>query len=119
MEQLDLRHAYYEGIRLFNRGEYWHAHEQWEACWLASSEPDATFYKAIIQVAAALVKWQQHNQRGLQLNWAKSRSYLITLPPTFHGLDLIQLRGVMDQFVAEPGHFPPVLQLADPNARGE
>ncbi|NJL35275.1 MAG: DUF309 domain-containing protein, partial [Chloroflexaceae bacterium] len=25
---------YLEGIRLFNAHHFWHAHEQWEACWL-------------------------------------------------------------------------------------
>ena len=30
--------AYLEGIRLFNAGEFWHAHEQWESCWLAAAK---------------------------------------------------------------------------------
>ena len=46
---------YREGIRLFNAGEFWHAHEQWEACWLIAREPELTFYQGIIQAAAALV----------------------------------------------------------------
>jgi predicted metal-dependent hydrolase len=110
MERPDLRDAYLEGIRLFNARQYWHAHEQWEACWLDAQEPDATFYKAIIQTAAALVKWQQGNLRGLKLNWAKSRTRLETLPTPFHGLDLQQLCVCMDQLVNEPDAQPPVLE---------
>jgi uncharacterized protein len=110
-EHAELQAAYYAGIRLFNRQEYWHAHEQWEACWLASNEPDATFFKAIIQTAAALVKWQQGNRRGLRLNWAKSRARLLTLPPMLHDLDLVELRVHMDRFVAEPNRPPPILHL--------
>lgn len=109
----DLRQAYLAGIRLFNEQHYWHAHEQWEYCWLAADEPDATFFKAIIQAAAALVKWQQGNLQGLALNWAKSRSRLATLPPVLHGLDLVALRTAMDALVAEPQRSPPIIRLCD------
>jgi uncharacterized protein len=103
--------AYREGIRLFNAGHYWHAHEQWEYCWLASAGDDARFYQAIIQAAAALVKWQQGNARGVALNWAKSRARLITLPDHYHGLDLLALREQLDRLCAGESITPPTLQL--------
>ncbi|NOK63115.1 MAG: DUF309 domain-containing protein [Chloroflexi bacterium AL-W] len=95
--------TYLEGIHLFNTEHYWHAHEQWEICWLASDEPEATFYKGIIQAAAALVHWQRGNPRGLELNWAKSRPKLVALPSTICGLDLASLIKTMDQFVIAHG----------------
>jgi uncharacterized protein len=107
--------AYLEGIRLFNQGEFWHAHEQWEACWKGSSEPEATFYKGIIQAAAALVHWRKGNLRGLRLNWQKSRPKLVALPATMNGLDLRALIAAMDSFVLADGATVPVprLQIAD------
>lgn len=100
--------SYPEGVRLFNAGHYWHAHEQWEACWLASrDDTDRRFYKALIQSAAALVKWQQGNLRGLALNWAKSRRHLDELPAHYYGVDLHGLRIAMDQLVDDPTHTPP------------
>jgi hypothetical protein len=108
---MELPPAYLEGIRLFNHGHYWHAHEQWEACWLASSEPHASFYKGIIQTAAALVKWQQGNVRGLSLNWAKSRSYLTRVPTHMLGLDLAALIAAMDTFVSGYTSIAPRLVL--------
>lgn len=92
--------AYLEGIRLFNEEHFWHAHEQWEACWLLSAEPDATFYKGIIQAAAALVHWQKGNPRGLHLNWAKSQRKLATLPSPYMGLDLDAFSSMMEAFIA-------------------
>ncbi len=103
--------AYLEGVRLFNAGHYWHAHEQWEACWLAASGDDALFYKAIIQAAAALVKWRQGNPRGLARNWAKSRARLDALPDRYHGLDLAALRAHLDLICAGVSNTPPVLRL--------
>lgn len=106
----DQRHELYrEGARLFNAGEYWHAHEQWERCWLASTGQDALFYKAIIQAAAALVKWQQGNARGVRLNWAKSRARLAELPDRYLGLDLVALRERLDQLAAGSSVDPPQL----------
>lgn len=98
-----MQEMYLEGIRLFNTEHYWHAHEQWEMCWLASNEPEATFYKGIIQAAAALVHWQRSNPRGIQLNWAKSRPKLVALPPVMCGLDLMSLIRDMDRFVILEG----------------
>ena len=103
--------AYREGIRLFNAGEFWHAHEQWEACWLRAGEPDATFYKGIIQAAAALVHWQRGNPRGLHRNWEKSRPKLASLPPLMHAIDLAALVAAMDAFVAADGVGLPAPQL--------
>ncbi len=109
--------AYREGIRLFNAGHYWHAHEQWEQCWLVAHEPDATFYKGIIQAAAALVKWQQANLRGMKLNWAKSRRKLTTIPAYHMGIDLIAFIAAMDAFVETAAEArtgcAPLLTLAD------
>jgi predicted metal-dependent hydrolase len=114
----DLRDAFCDGVRLFNEGHYWHAHEQWERCWLASSGQDAVFYKAIIQAAAALVKWQQGNPRGLRRNWAKSRARLDTLPASLHGIDLAALRAALDALAAGAPVAPPALTppAADPPA---
>jgi uncharacterized protein len=91
--------AYLEGIRLFNQGAFWHAHEQWEACWHNSTEPDNTFYKGIIQAAGSLYHWQKGNPRGLHLNWDKSRTKLTRLPGTYKGLDLSTFIADMDQFI--------------------
>ena len=121
--------AYLEGIRLFNAGHYWLAHEQWEACWLACRrrnievvgmappEGDALldeelhFYQALIQAAAALVKWQQGNRRGLALNWAKSRARLVNLPLHYQGLDLLDLRERLDRLCTGESSDPPDLSV--------
>jgi predicted metal-dependent hydrolase len=102
---------YLEGIRLFNAGEFWHAHEQWEICWLVASEPEALFYKGIIQAAAALVHWKKGNLRGLRRNWEKSRPKLVALPPEMAGIDLPALIGDMDRFVLANGESIPAPRL--------
>jgi hypothetical protein len=109
---------YYEGLRLFNAGHYWHAHEQWEACWLVADGDDRQFYKAIIQAAAALVKWQQGNLRGLALNWAKSRSHLASLPAVYGGVDLAALVEDLDRLAGGATTVPPQLVVVEPAESG-
>jgi hypothetical protein len=107
---------HYAGLRLFNEGEFWHAHEQWERCWLAASEPDRSFYKGLIQTAAALVHAQRGNRRGLLRNWAKARPKIVALLPRHRGLALATLLVEMDAYVLanDPAAHPPKLAFAPP-----
>jgi hypothetical protein len=94
--------GYLKGIELFNEGHFWHAHEQWEACWLESKEPAYTFYKGIIQAAGALYQWKRkHNLRGLHRNWYKSRAKLEHLPLTYMGIDIPRFVDAMNAFVVQ------------------
>lgn len=105
---------YHAGIQLFNDGSYWHAHEAWEEAWKATSDPALrSFYKGIIQTAAALVHWQRGNPRGIHLNWRKARAKLARLPAEMLGLDLLTLIEHMDRFEAAEGvgQIPPQLVL--------
>ena len=48
------------GVRLFDAGHHWHAHEVWEQAWKADPAADRHFLKGLIQLAAAC----HHLQRG-------------------------------------------------------
>jgi hypothetical protein len=48
------------GVRLFDAGAHWHAHEAWERAWRADRNPDRHFLKGLIQLAAAC----HHLSRG-------------------------------------------------------
>ncbi|HEX6289246.1 MAG TPA: DUF309 domain-containing protein [Herpetosiphonaceae bacterium] len=95
---------YLAGIELFNSGRFWHAHEEWEAAWKATTDPQLRlFYQGIIQTAAALVHWQKGNPKGLHLNWAKARAKLVQLPSVVMGLDVGQVIAAMDRFEQAEG----------------
>jgi len=49
-----------EGIQHFNSGEFWEAHESWEALWLEADDDLVEFYQGLIQLAAAY----HHSKRG-------------------------------------------------------
>lgn len=68
------------GIRLFNAGFYWEAHEAWEHLWidLGRSTPDATILKGLIKLAASGVKCLERNQHGAMRHAARATELLIT-----------------------------------------
>jgi predicted metal-dependent hydrolase len=75
-----------EGIDLFNRGEYWEAHEAWEREWLPDRKgPDSGFYKGLIQVAAGCLHYTRHNRRGAVNKWRSGADYLRPYLPALPG----------------------------------
>lgn len=84
--------AWTEGVRLFNTGEYWEAHEALEPLWLESDGLDKRFYAGVILLAAALHKAHvMNNARGGRRNYAKALAHLALLPDTYYGLEVRRL----------------------------
>jgi len=52
-----------EGLRLYNTGEYFSAHESWETVWLTAVEPERTFLQGLIQVTAAFEHLKRNNNQ--------------------------------------------------------
>src|ERR1700716_2062099 len=53
-----------EGLRLYEAGEFFAAHEAWESRWLESQEPEKTFLQGLILVTAAFHHLQRKNPLG-------------------------------------------------------
>jgi hypothetical protein len=53
-----------EGLRRYDAGEFFAAHEAWETVWLEALEPDKTFLQGLIQVTAAFHHLQRKNPLG-------------------------------------------------------
>lgn len=53
-----------EGLRLYQAGEFFAAHEAWESLWLVAQEPDKRFLQGLIQVTAAFHHLQRQNPLG-------------------------------------------------------
>lgn len=66
---------------LYNASYWWEAHEQWEAAWrLADVGSDtAHLLQGLIQLAAALLKWNVSNARGRAGLWRRGRDHLTSV----------------------------------------
>jgi hypothetical protein len=78
---------YLAGIVLFNRGDFFEAHEAWEALWMETATPEKKFYQGLIQAAVALCHFCNGNLRGAQKLFRSGREYMQRFGSPFHGLD--------------------------------
>jgi predicted metal-dependent hydrolase len=86
------------GVELFNRGQFWEAHEAWEGAWMPRrGTPDADFLKGLVQVAAGSYHYQRHNREGALVKWRDGAGFLRAYLPTKEGLDLAALVKRVDE----------------------
>jgi len=81
-----------EGITLFNKGKFWHAHESWERVWLRRSEESRLFYQGLIQAAAGYhLAVERPRISGAIRNLEKSLDKLGLFPSPFLAIDVTSL----------------------------
>jgi predicted metal-dependent hydrolase len=99
---------YLAGIVLFNRGDFFEAHEVWELIWMESFGPEKKFYQALIQAAVSLCHFCNGNGRGAIKLYRSSREYMHRYEMEFMGLDQNVFWEQMDKCYVE------LLAQADP-----
>jgi predicted metal-dependent hydrolase len=80
-----------EGLRLYDAGEFFTAHEAWESVWLGSPEPEKTFLQGLIQVTAAFHHLQRDNPLGAMLLLQAALRRLDRYSPGFGGISVTLL----------------------------
>ena len=90
-----------EGIALFNREEFFQAHEAIEAAWLEEFGRIRPLYQGLIQAAVALHHFGNGNIRGARKLYHSTRSYLEPYRPWHMGLDLEDFLGKFERCFAE------------------
>lgn len=89
---------FFEGIELFNKKEFFKAHEEWEKLWIATprDEDSSDFYKGLIQTAAIFEHVRRHNLRGAAGLLATAIPLLEPYGPRQLGLDVKALLGDLE-----------------------
>lgn len=92
---------YLAGIVLFNRRDYFEAHEVWENLWMDTPAPEKRFYQGLIQAAVALCHFCNGNLRGAAKLFASSRDYMSKYGSPFLGMDCARFWQDMQRCFAE------------------
>jgi uncharacterized protein len=79
------------GLRLFNEGHYYDAHEAFETAWRAEPGLIRELYRGILQVGAGYYKIQRGNYNGGLLFFASCRKWLGLFPDTCRGVNVGKL----------------------------
>jgi hypothetical protein len=81
-----------KGLELFNRGEYFEAHEELEIAWNEDATPGRELYRAVLQVAVAYLQIERGNYNGAHKMFLRVRQWIDPLPDTCRGVDVARLR---------------------------
>lgn len=97
------------GVELFNREEFFDAHEVVEEVWQEIDGPEREFLKGFIQAAVCLEHHRRGNLRGFRSVAATASVYLRRAGPSRGGLDVAGLATDLEAFRsrAEGGEDPP------------
>jgi predicted metal-dependent hydrolase len=85
------RAGFTSGIELFNRGEFFEAHEVLEDVWRAAPAHEKMFLQGVIQVAVALHHYARGNAVGACSLMRRAHKNLSAYPESFAGLNVAEL----------------------------
>jgi predicted metal-dependent hydrolase len=92
-------------VCLYNTGEYHAAHDCFEAEWYnyGHGSPESAFLHGMVQVAAGAYKhYDFENDDGMCSLFRTAREYLSGLPSDYYGVDLDDVRAVLQAALDDP-----------------
>lgn len=93
---LPLSNAGMIGLKMFNQGHYFQAHEHLEEAWRSDPTSGRELYRAILQVAVAYYQIERGNFTGAIKMFSRIHHWLDPLPDYCRGVDLRQLKQDVD-----------------------
>ena len=109
----DSREHYRRGVELFNRGEFFEAHEEMEEAMnlLDGDESDWEFYLGVLRAAVANHKLADGVLDSAILHLRAALKFLAPYPDRHRGIKLREFRNALtvqlDRLVARTGQMPP------------
>ena len=82
---------FWQGIELFNTGEFYACHDTLEALWMESTEPDKSFYQGILQISVALYHLGNGNLKGAIILLGEGSNRLASYPSIYSQIDVDEL----------------------------
>ncbi len=108
------REGFVRGIELFNRAEFFEAHEVLEDVWRAAPATEKKFLQGIIQISVALHHHSRGNLVGAQSLMKRAAKNLAAYPEDFGGVRLNRLLravGRWERAMRERAKLPPVPRI--------
>jgi hypothetical protein len=103
------------GVRLFEEGRYFPAHEAWETAWKqARGTDDAEFFKGLSQLGAGYVHLLRGNRHGAMTLMRRAANRIVRYPTGHRGIAsaAVAERALADAEAVEEGRLQPGEQAA-------
>lgn len=89
------------GLKLYNEGKYFVAHEAFEDAWHIESEPDRRLYQGILQAGIAFMHARNGYAKGVFSMIERCRVWLAPWPDHCRTINVGKLRADIQALVAE------------------
>jgi len=89
------------GLRLFNAGEYFEAHEELETAWREEKGEIRRLYQGILQAAVMYLHMQRLNYEGAVKMYGRCMKLLGPWPEMCCGVNVAKLRADLDRVMEE------------------
>ncbi len=90
-----------KGLELFNQGNYYDAHEEWETLWSDYYLPDRDFVQGLIQLSVSFVHLSNGNLIGAKSLLKKSQRKMNNFQGICRGLNVDSLKDELFQLSHE------------------
>ena len=90
-----------DGLRLFNAGEYFEAHEALEDAWNAEPGIVRNLYRGILQIAVVYLHIRRRNYNGAIKVYARSQRWMKDWPALCRGIHVEELRRNAETVIKE------------------
>lgn len=82
---------FWQAVEQFNQEQFYACHDSLEAIWMEASQPQKTFYQAVLQIAVALYHLENSNLRGASILLGEGINKLRNYPAAYCGIDIDEL----------------------------
>jgi len=109
---------YLYGVDLYNYAYWWESHEVFEGLWHVAGHntEQGNFFQALIQLAAANLKYFLGNPAAAHNLFQKGIIRLQHVPPSYMGIDVPRLTDALQAHLINPHPHTPLIGLS-PTAR--
>ena len=90
---------FHEGLRLFNRSEWFESHEVWEDIWHMASGDKKRFYQGLIQYAVTIEHIRRGNPRGVRCVYQTTLTKFVGLADVYMGFNIPKQLAQLDRIV--------------------
>ena len=90
-----------EGLKLFNEGKFFEAHEELETAWRDETGEIRNLYKGILQVAVAYLHITRENYEGAVKVYGRSLKWLKDWPDVCRGIQVKKFRDDAEVVIRE------------------
>jgi uncharacterized protein len=90
-----------DGVKLFNEGRFFEAHEALEDAWREEKASIRDLYRGILQIAVVYLHITRNNYAGAVKVYDRSQKWLRGWPGQCRGIDLEKLRADLENVMTE------------------